>query len=186
MTFNGSYHYWFLTWRTYGTWLPGDERGFVGPVVEANGERVIRNAPGTPQEEPAPGLHDYAQSIMRADPILLEPGHAAEVFAQFRETASVRGWTMLALAVLSNHIHVVVRVEGDPDGADVLRDFKSYASRRLNDAYGKPTGGSWWSESGSRRVLRDESSAVATVRYVREQEGALLVWAVAWPEVEGV
>ncbi len=24
--------YWFLTWTTYGPWLPGDRRGFVGPV----------------------------------------------------------------------------------------------------------------------------------------------------------
>ena len=123
---------------------------------------------------------------MRADAILLEPSHAAEVFAQFREIASVRSWTLLALAILPNHIHVVVRVEGDPDGADVLRDFKSYASRRLNEVYGKPASGSWWSESGSRRVLRDESNVIAAVRYVREQEGALLVWAVALPEIDVV
>ena len=23
---------WFLTWTTYGTWLPGDPRGFVGSL----------------------------------------------------------------------------------------------------------------------------------------------------------
>ncbi len=184
MTINDSRRHWFLTWRTYGTWLPGDERGFVGAVVEANGDRVIRNASGTPQEAPSSGLRDHAQSVMRGTPILLESGHAAELFAQFRETATVRGWTLLALAVLTNHIHVVVRVEGDPEGADVLRDFKSYASRRLNEVYCKPGNGSWWSESGSRRVLRDESNVVAAVRYVREQDGALLVWAVALPELD--
>ncbi len=91
---------------------------------------------------------------------------------------------MLALAVLTNHVHVVVRVEGDPDGADLLRDFKSYASRRLNKVYGKPAGGSWWSESGSRRVLRHGSDVLSTVQYVNEQFGALLVWAVALPIVE--
>ncbi|MFM7541512.1 MAG: hypothetical protein ACKO9Z_17805, partial [Planctomycetota bacterium] len=30
-----------LTWTTYGTWLPGDERGFVGNVVES----VLGNPP---------------------------------------------------------------------------------------------------------------------------------------------
>jgi REP element-mobilizing transposase RayT len=181
--FDGSFRHWFLTWRTYGTWLPGDERGFVGTVVEATGKRVIRNAPGTPQEAPSAGLRDYARSIMRTDAVLLEPIHAAEMFAQFRETASTRGWALLALAVLANHVHVVVRVGGDPNGADVLRDFKCYASRRLNEVYGKPARGSWWSESGSRRVLRDETNVNAAVRYVREQEGALLIWAVAPPEL---
>src|SRR5947209_816005 len=28
--------YWFLTWTTYGTWLPGDARGFVGRVWSAD------------------------------------------------------------------------------------------------------------------------------------------------------
>ncbi|MBP3959410.1 transposase [Gemmata sp. G18] len=111
--------------------------------------------------------------------VLLEPAHAIDVFSQLRETSARRGWALLALAVLTNHIHAVVRVEGDPDGAVLLRDFKSYASRRLNTAHGKPVAGSWWSESGSRRVLRDEKNILAAIEYVSSQTGALFVWAVA-------
>jgi len=186
MTFDGHSRHWLLTWRTYGTWLPGDERGFVGAVVTARSEREIHNAPGTPQEPAAPGLCEYARSVMRANAVLLEPAHAAEVFPQLRETSSLRGWALLAVAVLTNHIHVVVRVEGDPDGALLLRDFKSYLSRRLNNAHSRPAGGSWWSESGSRRVLRDEKDIVAAIEYVRNQAGALFVWAVPPKEPVGI
>ncbi len=179
MTIDHSFRHWLLTWRTYGTWLPGDERGFVGAVVMATGQREIHNAPGTPQEQPVAELEEYARSIMRAKPVLLESTHAAELFLQFRETALVRNWELLAIAILVNHIHMVVRVPDDPEGATLLRDFKSYASRRLNRAYGVPPNGSWWSESGSRRVLREESSIVTAIEYVRNQAGALFVWAVA-------
>jgi REP element-mobilizing transposase RayT len=173
MIFDASSRYWLLTWRTYGTWLPGDERGFIGPVVTPNGQREIHNQPGTPQEEPSAGLREYARSVMRAEPVILEPAHAAEVFSQLRETASVRGWSLLAIAILANHLHLVVQVTGDPGGAALLRDFKSYASRRLNRTFGTPPGGSWWSESGSRRILRRSANVVAAIEYVRSQSGAV-------------
>jgi len=35
---------WLLTWTTYGTWLPGDERGFVGNVVEEATNDAIQTA----------------------------------------------------------------------------------------------------------------------------------------------
>ena len=35
---------WLSTWTTYGTWLPGDERGFVGNVVEEPANDAIHSA----------------------------------------------------------------------------------------------------------------------------------------------
>jgi len=35
---------WLLTWATYGTWLPGDERGFVGNVLEEPANDAIHSA----------------------------------------------------------------------------------------------------------------------------------------------
>ena len=35
---------WLLTWTTYGTWLPGDERGFVGNVVEEPANDAIQSS----------------------------------------------------------------------------------------------------------------------------------------------
>ncbi|MBN9522866.1 transposase [bacterium] len=113
---------------------------------------------------------------MRDEPIRLDSRHAADVFAQLRETATYRGWALLAVAVTPTHVHLVVRVEGDPEGADVLRDFKSYAARRLNRRWGRPPNGSWWSESGSRRVLREDGNVTGAVDYVAGQGGAWLVW----------
>jgi REP element-mobilizing transposase RayT len=124
----------------------------------------------------APELQISAKSAMVGPPVTLEPQHAAELFSQFRETATHRGWVLLAIAILSNHVHLVVRVAGDPDGSVILRDFKSYASRRLNRVFSVPPNGSWWAESGSRRVLKTDFNICRAIEYVRHQAGALLVW----------
>jgi hypothetical protein len=87
--------YWFLTWTTYGTWLPGDVRGSV---------------------------------------------------------------------------------PGDPDPELMLRDYKAYASRALNRRWRKPDSGTWWTESGSKRKLKDEAAILAAARYIRDQEFPLVVW----------
>ena len=77
---------------------------------------------------------------------------------------------------MRNHIHLVVGVPDDPDPATLLRDFKAYASRALNRRWGKPTSGTWWTQSGSRRVLRGEPAVVAATEYVRSQRGAVVTW----------
>jgi REP element-mobilizing transposase RayT len=169
--------YWLLTWRTYGSWLPGDERGFVDPILDAAGNRVIHNLPGTPIDRDNPHLRRYAREVMRGEPIRLQPEQGEELLNQFQETARHRGWKLLAVAIMANHIHLIVGVPGDPDPATLLRDFKSYGSRRLNRKWGNPMNGSWWAESGSRRLLKAEENVQGARRYVlQEQPNPLLTW----------
>jgi REP element-mobilizing transposase RayT len=167
--------YWLLTWRTYGTRLPGDDRGFVCPVTGPDGIQVIHNAPGTPIDADIPALREYARQIMKGPPVLLNREQAEAVLEQLMETARYRGWQLLAVAILADHVHVVVGVPGDPEPEVLLRDFKSYGSRRLNRAWPRPAGGTWWVESGSRRILRSESAVLDAVRYVMENQPNPLV-----------
>lgn len=167
---------WLLTWTTYGTWLPGDQRGFVSPVKNEAGPRKKKNCPQTEYESDAPGLVKSAKALMKGEPVFLTKIHADTIREQFLETADYRNWRLLAAAILRNHIHLVVGVPAEVDAADLLRDFKSYASRRLNKEFGKPKGDRWWTESGSRRILKSEDAVRAAIRYVLEQEHPLLVW----------
>jgi hypothetical protein len=132
--------YWFLTWTTYGSWLPGDARGFVSPVRDGDGPEVVHNQPGTPYDADMPGLRKTAQHSLKGPPVYL------------------------------------TGVPGDPDPSDVLGDFKSYGSRALNRRWGKPQGGTWWTESGSRRRLPDDAAIRQAVNYVNDQFRPLVVW----------
>ena len=83
---------------------------------------------------------------------------------------------MYALAIMKNHVHLVVGVPGDPEPDTLLRDFKSYGSRRLNRLVGTPDSGTWWTAGGSRRILRDPEAVRTVVEYVRNQRNPLLIW----------
>ncbi len=95
---------------------------------------------------------------------------------QFQETATCREWLLLAVGVMANHTHLVVGVLGDPEPEKLLHDFKSYASRKLNRLWTRPVNGTWWTESGSKRKLRDTQAVLAAVEYVRNQEFPLVIW----------
>jgi REP element-mobilizing transposase RayT len=167
--------YWFFTWRTYGTWLPG-EAGFVGYYHTPDGDRVIDNVPGEPPSGANPALEQYARESMTGEPVLLCRGQADALLVQFHETAAYRGWLLDAVAVLVNHIHLVLGVPGDPDPSELLKGLKSYASRALNRLGPKPRPPRWFVDGGSKRPLRQEANRVGAIRYVRDQSGPLLIW----------
>ncbi len=204
---------WLLTWTTYGTWLPGDDRGFVGYIRQRPADlrqrldtddaraddaraddaraddaraddaraddasrRVIHNTPGTPYDRNMPGLRRYAQDHMKGKPIWLRPAQADVFLAEAIRTAEFRKWSLLAAAVMANHVHLVVVVPDDLPGERLLREFKSYGSRALNQRFGKPTSGTWWTKSGSTRLLPNERAVSAAVEYVRQQHRPLVLW----------
>ncbi len=99
------------------------------------------------------------------------------LLGQFRETAAYRRWLLCGAAVMGNHVHLVVGVPGDPNAEDLMRDFKAYGSRALNQRWGKPRNGSWWTGGGgSRRKLPNATGVRAALAYLRNQPNPLLIW----------
>ena len=167
---------WLLTWTTYGTWLPGDRRGFVSSIRDQAGTRVRHNQPATEYASDLPGLSRYARSIMKGESILLAPDHAEVLMAEFRRTAEFRKWGLSAAAIMANHVHLVVAVPDVVAGERLLQEFESYSSRVLNQQYGARPNGSWWTRSGSTRVLPNQEAVEAAIEYVRCQSRPLIVW----------
>lgn len=168
--------YWLLTTTTYGTWLPGDARGFVSPVRDRSGAEVTHNAPGTPYDRDIPQWERVASGKVRGGPVFLTQEHADVLLAQFQETARHHGWDLAAVAIMAGHVHVVVGVDGDPDPGKVLGDLKAYGSRALNRRCPRPASGTWWTESGSNRKLPDARAIDAAIRYIQSQPKPLAVW----------
>jgi REP element-mobilizing transposase RayT len=168
--------YWLLTWTTYGTWLPGDSRGFVSNIRIGFGPETRLNIPGTPTAPSMPELREHVQAALDAPPIFLTQQNADVLFRQFQETADYRGWLLIGAAIMTSHVHIVVGVLGDPDPETILRDFKAYGSRALNRKWGKPKSDTWWTESGSKRKLKTDDAVLRGTRYVRDQESPLVVW----------
>jgi REP element-mobilizing transposase RayT len=174
--------YLLLSSTFYGNWLPGDPRGFVSRVRDQRPDdpeassRHKHNIPGTPCDEDLGGLYRAAQRQMRGPPIRINLDQATALLGQFQETAAYRGWELLAVAIMANHVHLVVGVNAGPTPTKVLGDFKAYGSRALNARWGKPVSETWWTYDGSKRKLADEQAVIQAVGYLRDQEFPLVVW----------
>lgn len=166
--------FWLLTWTTYGSWLPGDRRGSTSRVRTAGGSER-HNVVGEPAAPPQPAREAFARRQMKDTPVLLSLAQARALKTDFERTATFRGWTILAGAVMRNHVHLVVGVIGDPQPSNIIRDFKRRGSRALNEL-NEHDRRRWWTRGGSTRRLQREANVLAAVRYVREQWRPLSTW----------
>ncbi len=154
----------FITFRTYGTWLHGDERGSV--------ERHGFNIYGTPLLPPNPRWETAERERMLHDAFILDAPHRRAVDEAIREVCRFRGYELSALAVRTNHVHVVVTAECAPE--PIMNAFKAYSTRKMRDQglIGKNIHP--WVRHGSTRWLWTDEAAANAVNYVLYGQGGLL------------
>lgn len=142
----------FLTWTTYRSWLPGDDRGWVKY--------------GEGWQPPDPIREYEAKILMTEDACILTRKQRVLVEAQVAETAAHHGWTLHAVNCRSNHLHVVVSADvSDPERIRVA--LKARATRALRKSFDSRRE-NWWAERGSIRYLNSDDDLEAAIRYVRD------------------
>jgi len=144
-----------LTWTCRGTWLHGDARGSfarVGP------EQTARFIPANPR------LHAWEQSRLSSPPVSLDTDQRRCVEAAIRDACSFREWRVLALSVLSNHVHLVAGLSESPDTA--IRKIKARATRALREAGLIDSERPVWTRLGNSRRLDDRDAIARACHYV--------------------
>jgi REP element-mobilizing transposase RayT len=151
---------WLLTFNWYGTWLPGDERGWVERArwIHRGGSR-----------DPNSGLECCSREVMKQRPYALDLVRADVVLEAVQQVCLFRDWGLIAAHVRTTHVHLVVDRPRDPDRA--IADFKSYSSRALTKAGFDSADRKRWARGGSTRPLGTNQAAWAAVKYVVEEQG---------------
>ncbi len=150
-----------ITFRTYGSWLHGDERGsidrfhnhFRGPRVSANSV-----------------MQEQHKVKLKSKPVLLCAKQRPIVEAAIRGVCDHRGWRLLGINVRTNHEHAVVSAARRPE--IVLKDFKAYSTRGLKSVGLWSFNHSPWVDGGSNRYLWSEISVANACDYVVNGQGA--------------
>src|SRR5437867_7380891 len=150
----------FISFRTFGTWLHGDSRGSIDR---------FHNVYGTPYIPPNPRWHRYNEQQLKAEPLILGVAQRKAIEEAIRETCKIRKWHLWAINVRTNHVHTVVTA--DRKSELVLTAFKANATRQLRQD------GLWvhefspWARKGSRRKLWNEQSVAKAIEYVLYGQG---------------
>jgi REP element-mobilizing transposase RayT len=144
----------FLRWTTYGTWLPGDDRGW--------------RRKGEPEVQPAnPFLVEMARSRMKEKEFTLSDEHQRLVKRTIQRHCELRRWTLHAVNARTNHIHVVVTAAGYRP--ETVRDqFKAWCTRALKEA--GAVRNRFKTEGGRCDWINAEAGLESVATYVREAQ----------------
>ncbi len=149
-----------ITFRCYGTWLHGDDRGSV---------RRTHNLYGTERISPRLGLKKAETVQLKHVPLILNAKQREVVEKAVREVCVHRKYFLRAINVRTNHAHSVVSATREPE--PILDAFKSYSTRALRTARLLSAHIKSWARHGSTIYLWKERDVAKAVEYVLLGQG---------------
>jgi len=149
-----------ITFRCYGTWLHGDDRGSVDRY-----HRIY----GTPVLQPSALRRNHDRELLKQPPVKLNSLQRSAVTAAISETCTIRHWQLWTVNARTNHVHAVVTASKKPDA--VLSALKANATRAIREAGLWTSELSPWEFQGSKKYLWDEKQLANAVAYVECDQG---------------
>lgn len=149
-----------ITFRTYGTWLHGDERGSFDRHNNVYGQ------PGIARNDTWKRIETKLQ---HRELVLLDAKRRASVEKAIGDNCSIRGWDLLAVNVRTNHVHTVIAASKSPEL--ILNALKANATRQMREDGCWRSDSTPWAAKGSTRYLWNEKSVATAVDYVVNGQG---------------
>jgi len=137
-----------VTWTTYGTWLQGDNRGYVKDGKILKGDQRLLDLCKNLQKDQTKKLTKREKEIVRD--------------AIFNEAKRI-GQKLEALAICTNHIHLAAR-SCDKPIERIVSMYKSAATRALRD-YGQR--GRIWTRGFNKRFCFTQCELEREIVYIR-------------------
>ena len=137
-----------VTWTTYGTWLPGDKRGYV-----KQGKIMLSD----------PKILKTSQSSQKSATVTLDSEQKTVIHRAILQEAERIGHKIEALAVCTNHIHLVARLSEESIESIVSR-YKNVAMLALcKDGPVRRI----WTRGFDKRFCFNEKSMNQRIEYVK-------------------
>lgn len=139
------------TWTTYGTWLQGDKRGYV-----KNGIILRENA----------RLERTNRQLLKHDKIIIPKNLRKTVENAILQEAKQTGQKVYAIAICSNHVHIVVESTNERFGYSIGR-LKRAATKALRE-YGFV--GKVWTKGYDKRYCYNQDELETRIKYVQRHK----------------
>jgi REP element-mobilizing transposase RayT len=160
-----------ITFTTYGTWLHGDKRASVNEEHNHFGDEFVPHNPG---------LNIKEQSLLKHQPIKLNAFSRNIVLQAVLEVCKFRGWFAHAVHVRSNHIHIVVSGQKEPE--KMMRDFKVYATRAIKKDSNQISTKKYWTQHGSTKYIWTRERLFSSIEYVKNGQGNIMAFGATEPQ----
>ncbi len=163
-----------ISWGTYGSWLPGDPRGFRtrGHCEHVTGDYKNPPAPGKYK-----GLHAHAKASLKKPPVSIPPELREIVGRQCLKQLDKEGVEVFVISVDSWHVHVAVDCAAEGLKLMVGR-VKKVSSHKVRDRIP----GRLWQAGCHPVAVRDERHWHNVLRYILDHAPEAWVWCKEWEE----
>jgi REP element-mobilizing transposase RayT len=149
-----------ITFRAYGTWLHGDDRGSVDRHHDIY---------GLPTLPPSSRRKQIERTLLKQQPVKLSRSQRVAIDSSIRETCTIRKWELWALNVRTNHLHCVVTANCNPRIVLVALKANATLSMRTRGCWSSAL--SPWARGGSKKYLWTEEELANAIAYVVEDQG---------------
>jgi PAS domain-containing protein len=141
----------FATTTSYGSWLPGDTRGYVqdGQVLPAS-----------------PTLAQHTRALLKKSPVLFSEAEQRDLLSAFLAACDEFGYRPFDLSIESWHMHWIVR--HDNAARSMIARLKNRMRQRLNR-------GRIWTEGYWQRALKTDDELLVARDYIRRHAGCRLI-----------
>jgi len=136
-----------VTFTTYGTWLQGDERGYVKDGITYEGNERLHNA---------------NKEAMRQDEVRLNQRQKEIVKKAIIDESKELKQNIFAILVWSNHVHIVAENIDETVGKITGR-YKAAATKALREAGFE---GKVWTKGYDKRFCFNAEDLRARIEYV--------------------
>jgi REP element-mobilizing transposase RayT len=155
---NNWYH---LIGHTYGTWLPGDPRGFR---TLHHRQHITGDYKSPPPKGKYSQLRQYSKSVMKRDPIYLNRDQRQLATRFLVESLQRREIEVVSACTDSLHFHILAKIiDNRPD--HWMGIAKRETSRYIKDA-GMGYPGGLWGARGKSQPIKNRAHQLSTVKYI--------------------
>lgn len=161
---------WFhIMWSTFGTWLPGDGRGFRNHQHRIHSDHDYTTPEVTNRHV---GLRRYSQRVMHKPPVRLDREQSRVVLRMLRIATTRKQIELLACSVSPTRVHLLAKFDEDAQPTDIGQ-LKRVSSRAIPEIRGRLWGARWHDLR-----IRDRQHQASVFRYIvaHAQKENAVVW----------
>ena len=168
--------------------IPGSTQAITYRLADALPTEVLRRLLAEAPLRPDGSTDEHAARARMER--WLDAGHGSCILARPEIATLVRDawrhhdgerYRLIAWVIMPNHVHVAIRLLGRTSLTEVVRSWKTWTARRINELLG--THGQVWQEDYWDRLVRDEGHLWSVLRYIERNpvDAGLVDEVGAWP-----
>jgi REP element-mobilizing transposase RayT len=176
-----AYH---LVWTAYGWWLPNDLRGSMSRFIASDVLKQLGDLHhGRKRVQPAGRsirqFYEIAKDLLKFPLLTFAPQERDAIAMAFERVIDTCGYTCYAFALLTDHVHLVIR-KHKHKAEEMIANFQEASRERVRHAGKRKFDHPVWGGPGWKVFLDSPEEIERTVRYVEQNPTKLWMAPQRW------